>query len=150
MNEYVILNGELYHHGVKGMKWGVRRAQKKAARAEKHKRIEKKLGKNNYKDDIYLYGRKGAERIYDRMQTKGISRRKAEMLEFGRQTATKSLMIIGASAVGALYVSGSLKAQQIRGKQAANASLLRLPKKIEPWKIVADLGSGVEVMAKLS
>lgn len=25
MSEYVIVNGELYHHGVKGMKWGVRK-----------------------------------------------------------------------------------------------------------------------------
>lgn len=28
-NEYVIVNGELYHHGVKGMRWGVRRSREK-------------------------------------------------------------------------------------------------------------------------
>jgi hypothetical protein len=29
MGDYIITNGELYHYGVKGMKWGVRRDQNK-------------------------------------------------------------------------------------------------------------------------
>ena len=38
MSDYVLINGELYHHGVKGMKWGVRKKVRNAitkSRAEK-------------------------------------------------------------------------------------------------------------------
>lgn len=35
MSNYVILGGELYHYGTKGMKWGVRRQEKMLAKAEK-------------------------------------------------------------------------------------------------------------------
>ena len=45
------------HHGVKGMKWGVRRAQKKAARAKKKKiaKFDKKL--NNLHTQVSLYNK---------------------------------------------------------------------------------------------
>lgn len=44
--EYIIRNGELYHHGVKGMKWGVRRYQKKDGSLTA-------AGKKRYRTDGY-------------------------------------------------------------------------------------------------
>lgn len=35
MSTYIIVNGELYHHGVKGMKWGVRKARRVAKKDAK-------------------------------------------------------------------------------------------------------------------
>ena len=39
MSNYIILNGELYHYGVKGMKWGVRRTKEELARQHHANRI---------------------------------------------------------------------------------------------------------------
>lgn len=36
--DYIIQNGELYHHGIKGMKWGVRKKRDKTSSTPKKKK----------------------------------------------------------------------------------------------------------------
>ena len=65
--EYVIYNGELYHHGIKGQRWGVRRYQNKdgtltAAGKKRYAEDAKSKGYNQQDEDGVYYrggGKKG-------------------------------------------------------------------------------------------
>ena len=153
-NEY-----ELYHYGVKGMKWGVRKTLQntgsrigkriKAKRAET-KAIKDSLGDRKYAEYKSLYGRKGVKRIHKRMTEKGMTRNQAELREFGRRTATNTLSVIGQTAVSALVVSAMFKSMENAAKQAANASLLRLEKgRGLNYRHITDIGDGMQIIEKL-
>lgn len=57
MSNYILTsNGELYHYGIKGQKWGVRRAQKKAALRDKLARKLKQEANDNFKASKIMKG----------------------------------------------------------------------------------------------
>jgi hypothetical protein len=47
MSEFIIRNGELYHHGVKGMKWGVRKSDPRTKEIQE-KRVAYKKARQEY------------------------------------------------------------------------------------------------------
>lgn len=88
MVDYYDDESELYHFGVKGMKWGVRRAKMKEQRA---RRAELKKPNPNYGKwqrfaDRQVYGKRGERRINKRMN-KGQSHLRAQATEAGQQVA---------------------------------------------------------------
>lgn len=96
------MNDELYHYGVKGMKWGVRRTRKKASNYSTQQRIR----------DRKIYGR-GAENRINKRMLKGESIQSARHNEVNRKAridgakkVTKTL------AKGALVVGGTVAVSQ--------------------------------------
>lgn len=65
--DYVITNGELYHHGIKGMKWGVRRFQNKdgSLTPRGKKRLAEGLKKDFNKD---FYKARTSKDVVDAVQ----------------------------------------------------------------------------------
>lgn len=109
---------ELYHHGVKGMKWGVRRAQRKAARAERRaakKELNRQIDSKVRKEDVAVYGRARARRIAKRQITKGMSHKQAERREVGRGLAESLIATVAAQVVAYEMVSGGAISKTISG-----------------------------------
>lgn len=72
MSEYVIKDGELYHYGVKGMRWGVRRATRRYDRATTDDKRQKAIS------SLQKHRSKGAAEITKLKKKEPKLREKAE------------------------------------------------------------------------
>jgi hypothetical protein len=90
------MNGELYHHGIKGMKWGVRRYQNTDGTLTS-------AGKKRYlKDEKF-------NRLCSKYKDAGYSEAEAEKIAKGQMLAKKILIGAGAVAVTAVVAYGVYK-----------------------------------------
>lgn len=64
MSDYILVNGELYHYGVKGMKWGVRRYQN--ADGSLTAKGVKKYAKKQYAKESLNSNKTALGKAYDR------------------------------------------------------------------------------------
>lgn len=128
---YIIVNGELCHHGVKGMKWGVRKAARIQTRAARGRRDialskakndeQRNAAKAKYKQEKRAIRLDMKAKISDINNqpdvTKGHKRAK-------RALGTLAGLTIGTAAVGTLAVIGAAKVGSAvsRGTQAIRDS----------------------------
>lgn len=104
---------ELYHFGVKGMKWGVRKKRDKPSKAELNK-PNARYGSRQRRMDRVSYGKKGVERINRRMN-RGQSHFRASTTEMIQKAAKNS--------VASLAMGGLVIASTKEGRAIAKASV---------------------------
>lgn len=112
--EYITINGELYHHGVKGQKWGVRRYQNKdgSLTPAGKKRIRNTTGRDD--SNKIRYGSTSKTSIKSKADIdKEITTLKAENAANGKAAAGLALMGVGGLSVSALMLNSGFISPQL-------------------------------------
>lgn len=87
MADYVIIGGELYHHGIKGQKWGIRRYQNSDGSLTDagKKRAKKKFSQKSNSRLIFELNRyNDANTVYDIMRKRNNSYATESITNYGR------------------------------------------------------------------
>lgn len=127
MGDYFIYNGELYHYGVKGMKWGVRRAQKKAA-LQKYRREYDEKTKTHSRVSKAVNGLALSRETYAR--NKYAANKKAKVSGIG-SAASVERKATAASKVAYMdtKISAKTEAAARKAKKAADKAAKKLANK---------------------
>lgn len=114
---YMVLNQELYHHGIKGQKWGVRRYENAdgSLTAEGKDRYSRK----QFNRDKGIYGTVAAKRLQRKMQDpnqsiQGLRSKEAERIEGFRKAASIAGKVGGAAGAIGGYIGARAAANSIK------------------------------------
>lgn len=108
MDNYIpTSNGELYHWGIKGMKWGVRRFQKKDGSLTP-------AGKKRYDDSGQPTKSKHRTKLEEAYRKRGLSQKEAEAAASKRIRTEKILGASAALTVGACVAYAAVKSRKAR------------------------------------
>lgn len=124
---YVKPKDELYHHGIKGQKWGVRRFQNEDGSYTE-------AGRKRYGD----YERSGSSEGKSR---KGLSNKQKKALKIGAAVTASALVAVGGYA---LYKSGKLDKAVERGKLAYMAAKARWDNYKGPVEGLREVAAGLD------
>lgn len=104
--DYIYVNGELYHYGIKGMKWGVRRYQKKDGSLTS-------AGKKRYSEDTASKQKSThRSRLEAKYREKGMSQREAEIAANRRIKIEKVIAVtagVTVTAAAAYVINKNIK-----------------------------------------
>lgn len=137
-NIYIISNGELRHHGVKGQRWGIRRYQNKdgsltpAGRKRADKDLKKKKGYRNKEDPVKSMSDEELNKKVNRLQKENQYRQLTKTQADKNREMVSKMLSSAISQVGTQLLVNMMKTGVEKGSSAMKKAIKNYGDNIVP------------------